>query len=40
VGSTFTLRFPLASGSSEFGVLSLAGRGAPAHDEADEEGTR
>ena len=38
VGSTFTLRFPLANGSNEVGVLSLAGRGAPAHD--DEEGTR
>lgn len=35
VGSTFTLRFPLANGSSEMGLLSLAGRGAPAHGEAD-----
>ena len=40
VGSTFTLRFPLANGSNEVGVLSLAGRGAPAHDDEDEEGTR
>ena len=40
VGSTFTLRFPLANVSSESGVLSLAGRGVPTHDEADEEGTR
>ena len=40
VGSTFTLRFPLANGSSEFGVLSLAGRGASTEDGRDEEGTR
>ena len=40
VGSTFTLRFPLANVSSESGVLSLAGLGASAHDEADEEGPR
>ena len=40
VGSTFTLRFPLANGSNEVGILSLAGRAALAHDEEGEEGTR
>ena len=40
VGSTFTLRFPLANGSGELGVLSLAGQRVPAHDEVDEEGSR
>lgn len=40
VGSTFTLRFPLANASSEFGVLSLAGASGLAQDEAQEEGTR
>ena len=40
VGSTFTLRFPLANGSSELGVLPLASRGASADDDTDEEGTR
>lgn len=40
VGSTFTLRFPLANGSSELGVLSLAGLGSTGYDEVDEEGTR
>lgn len=40
VGSTFTLRFPLANGSNEVGILSLAGRAALAHDGEGEEGTR
>ena len=40
VGSTFTLRFPLANGSNEVGLLSLAGQGGSMYDEADEEGTR
>lgn len=40
VGSTFTLRFPLAGGSDEPGLLSLAGRREAGHHGGVQEGAR